>query len=76
MSENVVKFKPAIVGERYRFDPDEILEAAKGAKFSTLAILAEYEDGRPYIAGNCNAGETIILLERLKHHLIFGGDDE
>ncbi len=68
----VVKFKPEIVGDGYRFDADECLEAAKGQEFVTLAILAESADGELYIAGNANAGETLVLMERAKHPIVFG----
>lgn len=62
------------VGENFRFDPDELLEAAKGNGFVTLAIIGQLEDGSEWISGTANAGETIVLLERAKHHLIFGED--
>lgn len=68
----VVKFKPEIVGDGYRFDADECLDAAKGQDFVTLAILAESPDGELYVAGNANAGETLILMERAKHLIVFG----
>lgn len=60
------------VGENFRFDPDELLEAAKGHGFVTLAIIGQLEDGSEWISGTANAGETVILMERAKHHLIFG----
>ena len=68
----VVKFEPVEVGEGYRFDPDELLEAAKGHGFTTLAIIGELSDGSSWISGTANAGETMIMMERAKHHLIFG----
>lgn len=69
---NVVEFKPEAVGETYRFDADEILDAAKGEPFTTLVILGEMENGERYIAGNANAGETLIMMERAKLDLIQG----
>ena len=72
--DNVVKFNPVVVGEGYRFDPDQILEAAKGANFASLCIIAEYEDGEIYVAGSANAGECLILMERAKRQIIFGGE--
>ena len=71
---DIIKFQPVEVGEGYRFEPDELLEAAKGAGFSTLVILGELEDGSTWISGSANAGETLILLERAKHSLIFGDE--
>lgn len=68
----VRKLELVEVGESFRFDPDELLEAAKGNGFVTLAIIGQLEDGSEWISGTANAGETIILLERAKRHLIFG----
>ncbi len=62
------------MGEGFRFDCDELLEAAKGKGFTRLAILGELEDGTPYIAGNANAGETLVLMERAKRTIVFGDD--
>ncbi len=63
---NVVKFDPVVVGENYRFDPDEILEKAKGRGFTNLAIIADLPDGELWLSGSANAGETLILIERAK----------
>ncbi len=62
----VVKLRPVEVGENYRFDPDAILEAAKGQGFTTLAIIGQLEDGSIWISGSANAGETLILMEKAK----------
>lgn len=74
MNEKVVKFEPVTVGENFRFDGDEILEAAKGNNFETLVILGVCEDGSLYIASTANAGEALILMEQAKHQIIFGED--
>ncbi|MCA0341121.1 MAG: phosphoribosylformylglycinamidine synthase [Proteobacteria bacterium] len=71
----IVKLQPASVGEGFRFDPDGLLEAAKGNGFDTLVILGELPDGSTWISGTANAGETLILMERAKHDLIFGSDE-
>lgn len=70
----VVKFEPVLVGEGFRFDPDELLEAAKGQGFTTVAILGQMEDGSYWVSGSANAGETLILIERAKHQIIFGDE--
>ncbi len=71
MSE-VVKLQPVEVGEGFRFDPDDILEAAKGKGFTTIAVLGQLEDGSFWISGSANAGETLILMERAKRQICFG----
>ncbi|RVK26281.1 hypothetical protein [Sinorhizobium meliloti] len=70
----VRKLELVEVGEGFRFEADEVLEAAKGNGFTVLAIVGELPDGSSWISGTANAGETMILLERAKHHLIFGED--
>lgn len=38
---NVVKLEPVEIGESFRFDPDQVLEDAKGQDFSCLAVLGQ-----------------------------------
>ncbi|PSJ60751.1 hypothetical protein [Pseudaminobacter soli (ex Li et al. 2025)] len=71
---NVVKFEPIEVGDDFRFDPDEILETAKGQGFQTIAILGQLEDGTFWVSGSANAGETLVLMERAKRQIVFGED--
>jgi hypothetical protein len=68
----VTKLELVEVGEGFRFDPDQILEAAKGQGFTKLAIIAENADGSIWASGSANAGETLILLELAKHKIIHG----
>jgi hypothetical protein len=68
----VIEFKPVEVGEGFRFDPDELLEAAKGKITGRLAIIGEMEDGSLWVSGSANAGETMILLEKAKRQIVFG----
>lgn len=75
MSDKVHKLRPVEVGEGYRFDPDEILEAAKGKAFERVVILGELPDGTLWISGSANLGESIVLIELAKHDLLFGGDE-
>jgi hypothetical protein len=69
---DVVKLELVTVGEGFRFDPDELLEAAKGQGFTRLAILGQNPDGSLWVSGSANAGETVILIELAKHQIIMG----
>lgn len=69
---NVAKLELLEVGEGFRFDPDEILETAKGQGFQTIAILGQLDDGTTWVSGSANAGETLVLIERAKHQIVFG----
>lgn len=68
----VVRLHPESVGPGYRFDPDDILDAAKGQGFLTLAVIGQNPDGSIWISGNANAGETLVLMERAKRMVVFG----
>lgn len=72
MAAEIVELHPETVGEGYRFDPDKILEAAKGQDFERLLLIGSYDDGTLYIAGSANAGEMMILMELAKHQIVFG----
>ncbi len=74
MTDNVHKLKLVEVGEDFRFDPDEILEAAKGKEFDRVAVIGQLPDGTLWISGSANGGETVILMEMAKHQIIFGED--
>ena len=70
---NVSKLELVEVGEDFRFDPDDILEQAKGQFFTRLVIIGETEnDDELYVAGTANAGESLILMELAKLQIIKG----
>ena len=71
---NVVKLEPVEVGESFRFDPDQVLDDAKGQAFTSLAILGTTDDGEIWITGNANAGEILVMMEMAKRKLVFGED--
>lgn len=73
MAAEVVKLELVEVGEGFRFEPDALLEAAKGQGFTRLAILGEQPDGKIWVSGSANAGETMILMELAKHQIVHGG---
>ncbi len=71
MTDNVERLQLVSVGEGFRFDPDELLEAAKGRGFTNLVIIGELPDGDDHwISGMANAGEALILIERAKLQII------
>jgi hypothetical protein len=47
---NVVKLEPVEIGESFRFDPDQVLEDAKGQEFTCLAILGQLHDGEIWVS--------------------------
>lgn len=71
---DVVKLQLVEVGENFRFDAEHILDAAKEQKFERLMVLGELEDGAIYVGGTANLGETLVLIEKAKHMLVFGKD--
>lgn len=71
---NVLEFHPEVVGAGYRFDPDAILEAAKGQGFTNIVIVGEQSDGSTWVSSAANAGEALILMERAKKRIVFGDE--
>lgn len=72
MTDNVHKLELVEVGEDFRFDADDILEAAKGKDFARVSVIGELPDGSIWVSGSANAGETLVLMELAKHQIIFG----
>lgn len=71
MTATVTKLEPVEVGDGFRFDPDALLEAAKGHGFTNLVIIGEHpEGGRLWVSGLANAGESIIMIELAKLQII------
>ena len=68
----VTKLELVEVGEGFRFDPDDLLEKAKGNAFTECAIIGAMPDGTIWISGSANAGETLILIELAKHKIVHG----
>lgn len=73
---DVLRLVPQEISADFRFDADVILENMKGKAYSRLLIIGDFEDGSRAIEGNCNAGEALFLMERAKHDLIFGDDEQ
>ena len=76
MMDNVIKLVPDQVGEGYRFESDEILESAKGKGLTSVVVIGELENGELWVSSAANAGEALILIERAKHHIVFGSAEE
>lgn len=72
---NVVEFHPQVVGEGYRFDPDKILEGAKGQGFTNILVIGVSEDGTLWVSSAANAGEALVLMEHAKRQIVFGEDE-
>lgn len=71
MSAEVIKLVPNEVGEHYRVEADEVLEHAKGRKWSRLIVIGELDDEDDlYVAGTANAGESLTLIEQAKLMII------
>lgn len=74
MTDNVRNLELVEVGEGFRFEADDILEAAKGQGLTKVAVLGECEDGTIWVSGSANAGETLVLMELAKRQIVFGDD--
>lgn len=67
-----MKLELVEVGEDYRFEPDVLLEAAKGQGFTNLVIIGEMpdDDATLWVSSMANAGQALILMERAKLKVI------
>lgn len=69
---SVHPFTPREVGSGYRFDPDVILEEAKGQGYTNILVIGELENGELWVSSAANAGEALVLMEKAKRHICFG----
>lgn len=69
---NVVQLHPVEVGEGFRFDPDKVLDAAKGQPLTNVVIIGQLEDGELWVSSAANAGEALVLMEMAKRRIVFG----
>lgn len=68
----VTELKLVEVGEGFRFEAGKILDGAKGNVFERMAVVGRLESGELYVAGTANAGEMLVLLEQVRHFIVFG----
>jgi hypothetical protein len=73
---SVVRLVPKEISDGVHFDPDVSLESMKGRPIARLLIIAEYDDGTFDVEGNCNAGESLFLVEKARHKIVFGANDD
>ncbi len=73
---NVFKLYPDSLAPDFRFEPDDILDDAKGKAFQTLLIVGEFADGTYWISSNANMGESVMLALRAQQWMVFGDPDE
>lgn len=71
MSAEILKLVPNEIGDGYRIEADAVLEGAKGRSWHRLLIVGQLEDDEEmFVAGNANAGESLILMELAKLKII------
>lgn len=75
MTDKIVQLIPEYAGEEFRLSGDNVLEAAKGQDWHRMAVIGQTEDGEIRVTGTANAGEIMILLEQVKHFIVFGRDE-
>ena len=71
MTATVHKLELVEIGDGVRLDPNKVLDGAKGKDWIRLMVVGQIEgESGIYIAGNANAGETLILMELAKLQII------
>lgn len=74
MTADVIKLVPETAGENWRCEANDVLEGAKDC-LESCVVFGQDENGELYLAATSNAGETMILLERCRHYIVFGHDE-
>jgi hypothetical protein len=70
----VREFKPEVVSNGRHFEPDYILEKAKGNGFVSVVVIAEMDNGETWVSASEGQGDAMLLLERAKRIIVFGED--
>lgn len=69
MTDNVIGFRPSIVGDGTKIDCDQVLENNKG-EFVRLVLVGVKPDGDYAVAGTDSAAESLMLLQWASHFLV------
>ena len=69
MTDNVLRLVPETVGADYKFEPDTILEEAKG-QLTEVVVIGMDKDGDIYISASHNSGSANMLLDCGKAEII------
>jgi hypothetical protein len=72
VTDNVVKLHLVDFGDGARFDPDQMLEDAKGQGFVQILITGELPNGDLVLFASHGIGDAVFLLERAKYKLLQG----
>jgi hypothetical protein len=67
--DNVVKLELVEVGEAFKFEADQILEAALGELDTVLIIGTKADGSGMWVSASVNAGVSMILMEKAKHQI-------
>jgi len=67
---NVTKFEPTVVGDGYRFDANEILDAAKDQEMETVVIIGQLPSGELWVSSAVNAGTALVLIHRAINQIV------
>lgn len=71
---DIHQFKPGIVGDGHKIDPEAILVEAAG-NYESIVIIGIAKDGVLDCQSSDGRHETIALIERAKAKLIASFDD-
>lgn len=66
-SEKVVRLVPPIMGDGFKADHAEMLDAAKEHQFTSLTIVGILPNGYVYCATSNTMAQMMLDIERAKH---------
>jgi hypothetical protein len=69
VSENVIPFRPELVGDGASVAVDDVLSRAVG-KLTCVTVIGVTTEGALYVAGSDGAADSVFLMERAKAMLV------
>ena len=75
MTDNIVTLVPDSVGDDFKFDPEQVLDACRG-KYTDLVVIGEDENGELFIHATSNLSRANLMMDIVKARLVSGDFSE
>jgi len=70
MSDDVIPFKPQIVGNGVEFNASDMLDGAKAHDLGCVVIIGDDPQGELYVACSGDTGTALVQLHRAINYLV------
>lgn len=72
---NIYTFRPTLVGDDYRIDPEQVIEGAKGCGYTDVLVIGRLDTGEIVASSSAGRGEALLLMEKAKRIIVFGDEE-